>query len=87
MTQTNLNIEFLSEETKTEISIPNDKDGKLRIVGDSTKSINKALTEIHSLIGFIREKNVALQFTAIPLLSSEIQSNFEKFKVRRHDIS
>lgn len=81
-TQKYVDIKGLSEKTNTKIIIPEDsQEGKMKIVGDNEDNLQSALNEIHSAIGFIRDKNVALQFATIPLLSKEIQSNFEKFKV------
>lgn len=81
-TSTDFDIKVLSETTETKISFPKcDQEGKLKIVGHTEEDLKKALIELYSIIGFIREKNIALQFAAIPLLSKEIQSNFEKFKV------
>lgn len=81
-TQNHFDIKSLAEKTNTNIIIPEiGQEGKLKIVGDNEENLQVALNEIHAAIGFIRDKNVALQFSTIPLLSKEIQSNFEKFKV------
>lgn len=78
-----MDIKHLEEKTKTNIEIPYlDNEGKLTIVGDNETNLEEAVNYIHSFIGFIRDKNTALQFATIPLLSTEIQSNFQKFKVR-----
>lgn len=75
-------IKNILQKTKTNIEIPKDtEEGKLKIISDGEENLKEALDEIYSILGFIREKNMALQFAAIPLLSEEIQSKFEEFKV------
>lgn len=75
-------INVLSDKTNTKIIIPKvDNDGKLQIVGENVENLQEALSEVLSIIGHIRDNNVALQFATIPLLSKEVQDNFERFKV------
>ncbi|KAJ8935076.1 hypothetical protein NQ314_013021 [Rhamnusium bicolor] len=77
----NADINALSQKTQTVISFPkHGKDGQLIIKGEDKSSIQKALNDIHSVVGAIRDQSAALQFISIPLLSEEIKSNFEKFK-------
>lgn len=79
-------IEELSKATETKITLPrHGEEGMLTIAGQDRDKIENALKEIHSVIAFIRNQQAALQFISIPLLSKEIQENFLKFKVFRHE--
>lgn len=78
----NIDIDTLSKETQTNISIPkHGANGKITIQGDRKEGIFSALEKIHLTVGQIRQQSSALQFIGIPLLSDEIKSNFEKLKV------
>lgn len=74
----------MSNKTQTNISWPrHGENGKLTIKGDEKKNIEDAVNEIHSVIGAIREQLTAAQFISIPILNSEVQTNFVKFKVSK----
>ncbi|XP_018562630.1 activating signal cointegrator 1 complex subunit 1-like [Anoplophora glabripennis] len=78
---TEFDIKHLSDKTQTNISWPrHGQNGKLSINGHDKKNIEDAVNEIHSVIGAIREQLTAAQFISIPILSKEVQTNFEKFK-------
>lgn len=81
---TEFDIKYLSDKTQTSISWPrHGQTGKLTIKGHDKKSIEDAVNEIHSVVGAIREQLTATQFISIPILSLEVQTNFEKFKVKK----
>lgn len=75
------NPEELSCETETEIIIPqhNDEDGII-VNGASTTNLINAVKHLHSVIGEIRERNVAFQFTCIPCQHPEVREKFENLK-------
>nr|XP_023020546.1 activating signal cointegrator 1 complex subunit 1-like [Leptinotarsa decemlineata] len=76
-----LDLNSVSKRTNTNITVPKlSQEGKLMICGDTKFNIIEAINEIYSAVGQIRDRNVALQFISIPLLSNEIQTNFKKFK-------
>ncbi|KAG5889801.1 hypothetical protein JTB14_031349 [Gonioctena quinquepunctata] len=78
-----LDLKAVSEKTGTQITVPrHGEEGDVVVKGENESNINEALTAIHSAVGQIRDRNVALQFISIPLLSDEIKSNFEIFKTK-----
>lgn len=75
-------MNILSEKTNTKIMVPKvGQEGKLEILGENEEKLQEALIDILSIIGHIRDSNAALQFASIPILSKDVQDNFEKFKV------
>ncbi|KAK4879745.1 hypothetical protein RN001_007891 [Aquatica leii] len=78
---TDFSLKTLEQETHTTISIPEkDVDGCIVISGENDFDVIKARHQLHSVIGELREKLTAAQFISIPVLSEEVQRNFEKFK-------
>ncbi|KAJ8916247.1 hypothetical protein NQ315_016387 [Exocentrus adspersus] len=78
---TDFDVQHLSRKTQTSISWPRyGKPGKFTIQGSDRKSIGYATNEILSVLGAIREQFTAAQFISVPILSPEVQTNFEKFK-------
>lgn len=77
------NPEELSCATETEIIISqnNPEDGII-VNGASATNLINAVKHLHSVIGEIREKNVALQFTCIPCQHPEVREKFENLKTQ-----
>ncbi|XP_057660454.1 activating signal cointegrator 1 complex subunit 1 [Diorhabda carinulata] len=73
-------LNLLKNKTKTTISVPSYGNNRKLIISGVEDNIRDALIELHSVIGYIRDRSLPLQFTSIPLVNEEIRSNFENFK-------
>lgn len=73
-------LNSLKTKTKTTISLPGDGNKTKLTIAGLEDNIRDALSELHSIIGYIRDRSLPLQFISIPLVNEEIKSNFERFK-------
>ncbi|CAH0550622.1 unnamed protein product [Brassicogethes aeneus] len=74
-------LKSLEEKSRCQIKIPkiNEK-GDVKIMGNNERSVASARNQISMIVLNKREKMPATHFLSIPVMNSEIQQNFEKFK-------